>query len=192
MKNKQLPAFTLIEVAIVLAIFGVLAGAVFKGMDLLEVARARSVVQDFEKYRLAILSYREHFQALPGDDAKANERFGVTSGNGNGIIDENEVPLFWQHLHKAGSVTSDAAPTSRWGGEFQPVYAPSQNMSGHWIRLAGPQGESLLTPQQAQKLYNHSDIKLTEGNDAQANQCIQNGIINLSNKKAVCIAYLPF
>lgn len=186
--NKKIAGFTLIEVAIVIAIFGVLASAIFKGMSVLESAKIHAVKQDFEKYRHAVLTYQEQFQALPGDDARANERFGIENGNGNGIIDEHDIGLFWSGLYKAHLVSSDQIPTSRLGGEFLPVYQPSQDMPGHWLCLSGKEGAGLLTPMQAQKLQGEIIIKDGKNQDG----CIQNGVLNLKNTSPVCVAYLAF
>ena len=193
MKRFYLKAFTLIELAIVLAIFGVLAGAVFKGMGVLENARLHSVRQDFEKYRHAIVSYQEQFQALPGDDAQMQTRFGLANGNGNGIIDEGDLQTFWPALYKAKLISSPDIPSSRLGGQFMPVYKPSEDMPGHWVRLAGSGGSGLFTPAQAQKLQaSGSDLVIKEGEGAQAGQCVQNNILNLQVQRPVCVVFASF
>ena len=52
--DKNLAAFSLIEMSIVLVVIGIIAGAVFKGQELLESAKIRSVVQDFQHYALSV------------------------------------------------------------------------------------------------------------------------------------------
>ena len=85
--QKCVPAFSLIEMSIVLVVIGIIAGAVFKGQELLESAKIRSIVQDFQHYSLSVGIYQETYQALPGDDPKASLHFaGIESGDGNGQI----------------------------------------------------------------------------------------------------------
>ncbi len=109
--------FTLIEIAIVLVIIGLLLGGILKGQELITQARIRNVANDFQSMTAAINLYQDRYRALPGDDVGAAARWTAagsitTSGNGDGIItgDYNsavaadESRLFWQHLRLAGLV----------------------------------------------------------------------------------------
>jgi prepilin-type N-terminal cleavage/methylation domain-containing protein len=69
--NYRLAAFSLIELSVVLVIVGVLMGAIFKGQDLLDVAKVRSVVHDFQHIKVAIHNYQDTYGTLPGDDSNA-------------------------------------------------------------------------------------------------------------------------
>lgn len=120
--------FTLIEVAIVLVIIGLLLGGVLKGQELIEQAKIKNVINDFNGTTAAFYSYQDRFNALPGDDPRAATRWigvlgdgsNATAGNGNGIIqgefesvtDGNEVRLFWQHLRLAGFAKGDIATSA--------------------------------------------------------------------------------
>lgn len=194
--------FSLIELAIVLMIMGVLAGAVLKGKDLLDVAKARAVIQDFERFRMAINLYQETHNALPGDDGEAKTHFGgdVQNGDGDGVISAQESKLFWLHLAKGKYVTSEKAPPSKWGGIYTVIHEPSEDMPGHWLRLGqGPEGDQgLLTPQQAQMLKSKGDdekhplkgtLRFGDGKGAKAGSCIKDGTFNLSVTTACCVVY---
>ena len=86
--SHRLRAFSLIEVSIVLIIIGLITTAVFKGQDLIESARAQVTLEELQRFKLAVLSYRDQYGQWPGNDTKAPLRFGtsVTRGDGHGLI----------------------------------------------------------------------------------------------------------
>ena len=122
MKHNQ-SGFTLIEIAIVLVIIGLLLSGVLKGQELINSAKVKYFAADFKNIPLFIYGYQDKFRALPGDDATigtANTHVvGATicgpvaatkCAVGNGIIDgawnthaiTDESYLFWQHARLAG------------------------------------------------------------------------------------------
>ncbi len=203
MRLYRLPAFTLIELSIVLVIVGVIMGAVFKGKDVLDAARLRSILDDYQTYRMALLSYQDLYHALPGDDAKASSRFGegVENGDGNGVIEGNEGTLFWAHLSKAGLGAWTQAPTSKLGGRYMPLQ--NSPFPGLWLRLGketdGSSNGGFLTPQQAQHLKAKSGedssfpqqgaLRFSDG-EGFSGQCIKNGMLNTMIKDPVCVVFL--
>ena len=70
--------FTLIEIAIVMVIIGLLLGGVLKGQELIVQARIKNIINDFNGIASAVYSYQERYRAYPGDDAKATRWAGVT------------------------------------------------------------------------------------------------------------------
>lgn len=90
MKNR---GFTLVELAIVLSIIGLLLVGVIKGQSLIGGAKAKDVIAIIGDLRTATAHFKQRYKYLPGDwPYSANEIQGVTSGttvgnNGNGIID---------------------------------------------------------------------------------------------------------
>ena len=205
MKKKLLAAtvraFSLIEMSIVLVVIGIIAGAVFKGQELLESAKLRSVAQDFQHYALSISMYQETYQALPGDDPKAKTYFADTqNGDGNGQITGSEVDLFWQHLGKSLIIGTDTAPSSKLGGRYKIVFQPAADMPGHWLMLSKEDDSGLLTPKQAQALKNKIDQGSSATNPNQGQlvvkdaknamgRCVSEGHINLAVTTADCIIY---
>lgn len=203
LRQFTIPGFTLIELAIVLVVIGIIAGAVIKGQDLMESAKIRSVMNDINRFRLAITMYQETYGALPGDDAKASIHFGdgVTNGNGDGKIENDEVNAFWQHLNKAGQLSSPTAPTSKLAGKYSVVFQPNENCPGHWLKLSKENG-GLLTPKQAQSLKSKAEeggdldpkqgsIRIIDGAGAD-NQCVKDGRLNLSLDSPVCVVLAAF
>jgi len=114
---KQQSGFTLVEIAIVLVIIGLLLGGVLKGQEIITNAKVKNLENSVDGVAAAIYSYQDRYRATPGDDNRV-DRFGLTvatqKGNGNGVItgafDESsanteETRMFWLHLRNAGLVT---------------------------------------------------------------------------------------
>lgn len=117
--------FTLIEIAIVLVIIGLLLGGVLKGQELIEQSKIKRVVNDFENMTAAIYTYQDRYRFLPGDDPNAAARWttavggaAATAGNGGGSLapatlaqvltgGANEAGNAWQHLRASGLVNGD-------------------------------------------------------------------------------------
>jgi prepilin-type N-terminal cleavage/methylation domain-containing protein len=119
MKNLQ-RGFTLVEIAIVLVIIGLLLGGVLKGQELINSARAKTVIADFRSVSTYAYGYQDRFRALPGDDAAAathvtgvSASTGGTPGNGriegnwNSVTATDESVLFWQHVRLANFASGD-------------------------------------------------------------------------------------
>jgi len=68
MRNNK--GFTLIEMAVVLVIIGIILGAVIKGNDLIENAKVKGVIQAPTKWEVPIMTYYDKKGAFPGDAAK--------------------------------------------------------------------------------------------------------------------------
>ncbi|HET7633693.1 MAG TPA: prepilin-type N-terminal cleavage/methylation domain-containing protein [Methylophilaceae bacterium] len=118
--RKKQSGFTLIEIAIVLVIIGLLLGGVLKGQELITSARVRNLISIQDGYKAAFYGFQDRYRALPGDYSQAHEVIaGVTKdGNGDGFIQSaatgcptgaNCVPdennLVWDHLSHSGFIT---------------------------------------------------------------------------------------
>ena len=138
MKRNQ-SGFTLIEIAIVLVIIGLLLGGVLKGTEMINQAKIKNAIADFNGIQAAYYGYQDRFRVLPGDDSGATARWGagVASGDGNGILNQlynnalaaaalptgaNENNLFWQHMRAAGFIPG---PTTGSESGRQPTNALS-------------------------------------------------------------------
>lgn len=133
--QRNQSGFTLIEIAIVLVIIGLLLGGVLKGQELINSAKVKNLATDFRNIPVFVYGYQDKFKALPGDDPNAiTHVVATTNGNGNGVINGNwndaaatlsEAVNFWQHVRLAGlapgpTVTTDPAyiPTNAAGGKI--------------------------------------------------------------------------
>ena len=145
MEHKQ-SGFTLIEIAIVLVIIGLLLGGVLKGQELINSAKVKNLATDFKNIPVFIYGYQDKYNALPGDDAAAVSHVSATnSGNGNGIIDgswkpalaTDESSLFWQHVRMAklapgptATGNTDYIPKNAVGGNIGVTSASSSPITG--------------------------------------------------------------
>ncbi|MDR0674592.1 MAG: prepilin-type N-terminal cleavage/methylation domain-containing protein [Zoogloeaceae bacterium] len=142
--------FTLVEIAIVLIIVGLLLGGVLKGQELIVQARIRSVSNDMNGVTAAIYAYQDRYRALPGDErhvAVSGRWPEASGGDGNGVIcgaynggtvgggacgGEMESRLIWRHLRLSGLITGagDEIPINAAGGLIG-VQSGAFGLSGH-------------------------------------------------------------
>jgi prepilin-type N-terminal cleavage/methylation domain-containing protein len=122
---KRQHGFTLIEIAIVLVIMGLLLGGVLKGQELITSARVRNMVSQQDGIKAAYFGFLDRFRALPGDyvAATTNINGATKNGDGDGQIEktngtDREDVLAWEHLSQAGFIAgaykyaTDYSPTS--------------------------------------------------------------------------------
>lgn len=139
---KKQAGITLVEIAIVLVIIGLLLGGVLKGQEIITNAKIKNLENDFNGITAAIYSYQDRYRALPGDDRRANTRFPefntAQNGNGNGRINgafnlginngsddgtnTGESRLFWLHLRSASLIKGEANTAE--------IYLPINAFSG--------------------------------------------------------------
>jgi prepilin-type N-terminal cleavage/methylation domain-containing protein len=97
--------FTLVEIAIVLVIIGLLLGGVLKGQGLIDSAKVKNIIQQSNSLTAAVNAYQDKFRALPGDDPLATTHVPGATGNGNGDGQISEYHLAPQHLALGGFIT---------------------------------------------------------------------------------------
>ena len=129
MKNSQ-KGFTLVEIAIVLVIIGLLLGGILKGQEMIVQAKIKNAMADFSGISAAYHGYQDRYRALPGDDSGAAGRWTTptvaVSGDGNGVVlglynsatAADESREWWDHLRRAGFVAGSGAqqPTNAFTG----------------------------------------------------------------------------
>jgi prepilin-type N-terminal cleavage/methylation domain-containing protein len=117
MKQHQ-AGFTLVEIAIVLVIIGLLLGGILKGQELINNAKVRNVADQQNAVKAAYFAFQDRFRALPGDYNQASNNIpnvtAATNGNGDAQIVGAESVWAWHHLTNAGFISCSpcaGAPT---------------------------------------------------------------------------------
>ncbi|MFM9966970.1 MAG: prepilin-type N-terminal cleavage/methylation domain-containing protein [Burkholderiales bacterium] len=136
-QNPAQSGFTLVEIAIVLVIIGLLLGGILKGQEMITQAKIKNLINDFNGLAAAMYSYQDRYRALPGDESttQTKARWGATAhgGNGNGTFvggttpaddtynfvstaapaaGTGETALFWMHLRLSGFVPGSTDTTA--------------------------------------------------------------------------------
>ena len=70
-KVKKQSGFTLVEIAIVLVVIGLLLGGVLKGQELIESSKVKSMAKDLTSYSTMMTAYQDRYRGVPGDDLTA-------------------------------------------------------------------------------------------------------------------------
>jgi len=107
MKSRcKTQGFTFIELTIVLVIIALIIGAILMGQTLIRSAQLRSVMDDVDGYKKAVILFKDQYHELPGDMPNATAFWGsaagcptptqtniaqvaTCNGNGDGVIGPN-------------------------------------------------------------------------------------------------------
>src|SRR3972149_4625959 len=88
---RKQTGFTLIEIAIVLVIIGLLLGGVLKGQELITSARVRNLISQQDGVKAAYFGFLDRFRSLPRDYSLASNNIAhllaAANGNNNGRIE---------------------------------------------------------------------------------------------------------
>ena len=115
MKSRQ-AGFTLVEIAIVLVIIGLLLGGILKGQELINSARVRNLADTTSGIQAAYYGFIDRFRRVPGDwdgptaETAIGQTMTAPGGNNNGRLDHptgeeySEPIALWEQLSKAGFI----------------------------------------------------------------------------------------
>jgi prepilin-type N-terminal cleavage/methylation domain-containing protein len=103
--------FTLVELAIVIVVIGILIIGVVGAQSIMESAEKRGFVTEMQGYYTALKAFELEFDAIPGDFDEAEDYWGSDcsgkiadcNGDGNGTLRPwpRDSARFWVHLEEA-------------------------------------------------------------------------------------------
>jgi prepilin-type N-terminal cleavage/methylation domain-containing protein len=159
-KLEMQKGFTLVEIAIVLVIIGLLLGGVLKGQEMIENSKVKSIVNDMRAIQTAYNGYTDRFKVIPGDETAAvmtargwAGTTGAAAAN-NGVLaitvaqtftNGGDQAGFWRALRGANLLTGDPAapataaglPTHGGGGLIGVTAGPAYGMAGPLVCVSG-------------------------------------------------------
>jgi prepilin-type N-terminal cleavage/methylation domain-containing protein len=118
--------FTLLELSIVLAIIGLIAGGIVVGQGMIRSAEIKMLVTEVNEINTAVNTFKIKYNSTPGDFDKATKLWGAShatlstclntvgtgtqtcDGDGNGVLTRTgrrEMFLFWKHLSNANMIS---------------------------------------------------------------------------------------
>jgi prepilin-type N-terminal cleavage/methylation domain-containing protein len=148
--------FTLVELAIVLMIIGLLIGGILRGQELMTNARVSATVQQVKAYQGAMVTFRDTYNALPGDFAAATRRLPgcnaasfCVDGDANGIIGrivasplsinqtgtavpQVETTMFWKYMALARLISGVQPNANTSQPEFGQTH-PVSKLNGGFV-----------------------------------------------------------
>ncbi|MGH8480175.1 MAG: prepilin-type N-terminal cleavage/methylation domain-containing protein, partial [Gammaproteobacteria bacterium] len=138
--------FTLVEIAIVLVIIGLLLGGILKGQELITSARVRNLADQGSAVQAAYYGFVDRYRAIPGDMSAVNAcaaigtavLIGCTTdpgGDANGNIDSGdfgEAAAVWAHLSGAGFLQGNYQGTAASAADYTNPAAPTRAPTNPW------------------------------------------------------------
>ncbi len=147
MKKQQ--GFTLIEIAIILVIIGLLVGGVLKGQELIKNAQVRNTISSMDELKASVFGFQDRYRAQPGDMSNARNIVGNNAVNcrwacDNGLIQPwRNTSLVTNNLSAAGfysgafntaeqnrTPNAQNSPTNPWGGAMFVAFWNQYNNNG--------------------------------------------------------------
>ena len=135
-RNGQ-KGFTLVEIAIVMVIIGLLIGGVIQGKAMIQNAKVKRLVNDVEGIKAAVFAYQDRYGMYPGDESDANSPTGDTAnGDNDGLFDDangTEIADLRSSELIAGTANDTTLPKNSFGGSLQVDYINIQGVANYVV-----------------------------------------------------------
>jgi prepilin-type N-terminal cleavage/methylation domain-containing protein len=148
-KNKQTQrGFTLVEIAIVLMIIGLLIGGILRGQELITSARVRNLIDQKSAVQTAHIGFMDRFRMMPGDLTPAQAAIvgnGATASanGGNGVLAmATESVLFFQNVAAAGFLSCGVCTVTATAGAAPSIDNSPVNVFAGVLRVGAAPGNN--------------------------------------------------
>ncbi len=135
--SKNEKGFTLIEIAIVLIIIGLILGMVFKGRQLIDNAKVKSLEANYNKIITAVNIFYDRYGFYPGDGCNSTPAPTKPSdcnyGKDGLLTVTNEYKAFWKLVIDVTNLLTPAERKTVSGTTWDIANATKGNRSGDWI-----------------------------------------------------------
>jgi hypothetical protein len=128
-----------VELSIVLVIVALIVAGVIQGQQMIENAKLARVIKEVNEIKAAFNNFRLKYNTTPGDMNNAADLWaGVTSGNGNGVVDKEVTTIgesleVWRHLTYA-----EVLPGNYTGALSASLLVPETNVpNSKYAKFAG-------------------------------------------------------
>jgi len=131
--RRNQAGFTLVEIAIVLVIIGLLIGGVLKGQAMVQNAKVKRVVKLADELRAGVMTFYDKYGVYPGDEnlAAIPPNGADAEGNGNGQIEATESFEVFRDLRLAGLISGN------YTGTTAPTHAFGDTVEIQWVNPPG-------------------------------------------------------
>ena len=142
LRPKSSPGFTLIEMAIVLVVIGLILGMVYKGRELIDQGRVKRLVANRNKIIAAFNTYYERYGMMPGDGCESAQpgspmdcdpqEYGLHPGviERDDSSDAEENSACWYLLTQKTNIMSEADRESVFGQPWEII--GHNELDEHW------------------------------------------------------------
>jgi prepilin-type N-terminal cleavage/methylation domain-containing protein len=138
---KHTRGFTLIELAVVLVVIGLIIGGILVGQNLIRGSQTQAAVSEIESYISATQSFRTKYKALPGDMPNATDFWPQVSGGCTNQAGTNRQTCNGDGSENISLFCTMVPPTDMYERFRAPQHLALAGMiQGSFTGVAGPAG----------------------------------------------------
>ena len=129
--------FTLLELAIVLVVVGLILGGVMAASSLIKESGLQKTIRGIGQVQSALQTFEAKYRCLPGDcDNATQQGLGGVNGNGDGLISADAATSYeqqnvWVHLGNARLIPGSYTPSGTFPSEGSYQFLPGH--AGYYL-----------------------------------------------------------
>ena len=143
---REEKGFTVIEIAVVLVIIGLILASVYKVSEVIKNAHIRNLVNQVDTINQAISNYQSKYRALPGDDDQATVHLGAATVNGNGDGRINVAGAVQEYLRANQHLALAGFIPGSYDGTANPITGLIRHKFGGYIYILDVNGVPGVPP----------------------------------------------